>query len=386
MVMRKIYLLFITYLFLISFLFIQCKNTQEYEVREINVSTKENNKINLSTLFKSVEALEFEEIDELYYIKPTKLIVKNDMYYFLSGDMIIVYNSDAYEFTLFNKGEGPGEYINISDFFVDDDENIVINDREGRKLIYYDKQGKHIKDIKHGLLSYNFIKLDHLVYMNSGNLLNGDIKCKVNTVDERTGEIVDNYLKQNEKTGYLSIIEYTNFSFFSDTLSYSQSFSNVIYHLKDGVAIPRLKIDFRGNNLPESFSENYTNLMEFVDDFKKSNYASRIDNYRESDSYLSFIYSYTDEYFNVFFDKRNNKVYNFKSYYDDFLFPDIEQKKSYDLLSIFADENSFYFSIEASYFMDMCKKSNNISPVAEKIYSNITEDSNAIILKYNLNK
>jgi hypothetical protein len=385
MIMRERYLLFITYLFLISFLFVQCKNVQEYEVRKINISTKENPEINLSTLFKSVEALEFEERNELYYIRPAKLILKNDTYYFLSGDMIIVYNNNIYEFTLFNKGDGPGEYINISDFFVDDDENILINDREGRKLIYYDKQGKHIKDIKHGLLSYNFTKLDHLVYMNFGNLLNED-RYKVNVVDERTNEIVDNYLKQDKKAGYLSVIENTSFSFFSDTLSYSQSFSNVIYHLKNGLAIPRFEIDFGKNNLPGYFPENYTNLMEFIDSFKKSNYASRIDNYRESTSYMSFMYSCAGEYFNVFFDKKNNKVYNFKSYYDDLLFPDIKQRKTYDLLSVFADDDSFYFSIEASYFIEMYKKSNNITPIAEKIYSNINEDSNAIILKYNLNK
>jgi hypothetical protein len=356
---------------------------QEYEVRKINILTKENHKINLSDIFKSVEVIEFEEINELYYIKPTKLIIKNDNYYFLSGDMIIVYSNNIHEFILFNKGEGPGEYINISDFFVDDDENIVINDREGRKLIYYNKYGKYIKDIKHGLLSYNFTKLDHLIYLNSGNLLN-DVKCKVNVIDERTDEIIDNYLEQDERAGYLSFIEYTNFSFFSDTLSYSQSFSNVIYYLKNGLSIPRLEIDFEKNNLPKSFSNNYTNIVDFFDSFKKSNYASRIDNYRETKAYMSFMYSFSNEYFDVFFDKKNNKVYNFKSYYDDFLFPDIEQKKSYDLLSIFADENSFYFSIEASYFMEIYKKSNKITPIAEKIYSNINEDSNAIILKYNL--
>ncbi|MDR1182251.1 MAG: 6-bladed beta-propeller [Bacteroidales bacterium] len=227
------------------------------------------------------------------------------------------------------------------------------------------------KDIKHGLLSYNFIKSGHLLYMNSGNLLNEDTKYKVNVIDERTGKIVDNYLKLDEKLGYLSVMEYTNFSFFSDTLSYSQSFSNVIYQLKDGFSIPRLELDFGKNNLPESFPEDYTNLMEFIGSFRKSSYASRIDNYRESASYLSFMYSYANEYFNVFFDKRNNKIYNFKSYYDDLLFPDIEQKKSYDLLSVFADENSFYFSIEATYYIEMYKRSTNITPMAKKIYSNI---------------
>lgn len=379
--------------------FCQCKNAEKgsSHIQKIVISPSEAHEIKTSQLFTSADMIELKSDDSLVYVKPTKLVVKNNKYYFKSKNMIIVYDSCGnYDSSLFKKGNGPGEYINISDFHIEDNGNIVINDREGRKLMYYTGNGQFLKSINHGLLSYIFFKKKNKIYLNSGNLM--DAKYRVNLLDEKNSRITATFLKQEESMAYLSVIEYTNFSFFEDTLSYSHTFSNTIYQLKENEAIPRIEIDFGKNNLPDDFVTEYQDLRTFMDAFQKSNYASRIDGYHEGKNFLFFLYSFQNTRSFVWVSKQHNLIYNFNRIEDDLLFPEISHKTSYNLLPICINDDYLYVSIEAFEFIDLynqIKEKMSVKewngyikkrPDIERIYSNIREDSNALILRYKQKK
>lgn len=383
-------------IFIMTFAFLSCRHDSKLDnALRINIEPDKTRNFNISELFSSVDLIELRSDSNVVFVKPVKLNVYNGLYYLHSNDMIVVFDSIGNNVLLFNnKGLGPHEYINISDMIVEN-ENIIINDREGQKLLFYDLNGNFIESFKHGLLAYNFTKVGDEVFLNSGNLMNASSAYKVNLYDLKSEKMRSGFIKQEIGLDYLSIMEYTNFSLLGDTLSYSQSFSNTIYRLKDnGEVIPRVEVDFGKHNLPDEFLHENKSLRAFYENFTKSDFASRIDGYYENEKMIFFMYSYQDKKPFVFYDKKKQKVYNFDRFTDDLLFSGIVQTTSYNLLPLLMDEKFMYVSIDAHRFIELYeelikKYSNdeiwsqlpNIQQL-EKIYKSIDEESNPIILRY----
>ena len=353
---------YVTHLYfckLICFLILaSCNNSGEnkFAGRIVEVNPEKIQSVRLSQLFSEVEFVCTEMAHaDVVYTRPEKLIVKDDIYYMKAGHMIIVCNQAGDLISLIDKrGNGPGEYLTISDFQVDGNGDIWLNDREGRKLLKYSKTGVHLKTSQHKLLAYNFFLDDAgKFYLNSGNLLNSSSQYRINVWDEQNNKMIQHFLEQNKGWGYISVLEMTNFSCFADTLSYSQSFSNTIWHLAGQKAIPRLQIDFGKHNMPKDFVEQHTNLRSLAAGWAKSSYATRIDDYCEGERYLFFTYAYNGRQPFVYWFKDKDVVLQFDEFEDDLLFPSVSQETNYKLLPILMNEDYVYVSMDAYRFKEL---------------------------------
>ena len=192
---------------------ISCKrSTKEKVGRKIEIIPTNSKQVKLSQIFSSADVLNLN-LNDIVYSKPKKMIIKDDHFFMLSRSTIIVCNTNGdLILHIARRGNGPGEYIGITDFHVEDNGDIIINDREGRKMIRYNSQGEYINTINHNLLSYNFIKLNDKIYLNSGNLINAESKYRINVWDEVENTLEQGYIMQDKELGYLSVMEYTNFS------------------------------------------------------------------------------------------------------------------------------------------------------------------------------
>jgi len=380
----------------ISVFFVSCKESikEQYASQIIKLNPAKTELIRFSQLFSSVEVFTFNNDNDVVYARPTKIIVKNNLFYMLASKMILVWNVNGELLLSISRiGNGPGEYIGINDFLVEDNGYIIVNDNGGKKMIRYNEQGEYVNTINHKLNSNNFTKIKNEFYINSGDLGGAQTEYKINVWDETKSIITNRYIKKGKESWYFGVLEYTNFSFFDDTLSYSQAFSNIIYQLTDKAAIPRLVIDFGNNNLPKGYAEEFNDMISFMESFRSSNYASYIDDYLEGNNYLFLAYSCHGKKPFLFLSKEDNVAHHFDKFEDDFLFPGVIQNTGYLFLPVFMDENALYFSIDAYRFIELYDSIKNSDDqkwenqtLMKSIYDQIDENSNSLIIRYIIKK
>lgn len=342
-------------LLILPLLILSCQRDSNFDsLAKININPQKSICLKASDVFDSIELIELKSDSNIVFVKPVRLNVNEGLYYLLSDDVIVVFDSLGNNVMLFDrKGHGPTEYLNISDFLIESD-NLFINDREGRRLLVYDLNGNIIESFKHDLLAYNFIKIGGVVYLNSGNLINAQTSYRINKYDLSSKSVTAGYINQITGLDYLSVIEFTNFSLFGDTLSYSQSFSNVIYHLSEkGGVTPRFEIDFGKHNLTDDFLLEHKTLRAFFENLKVSDYATRIDGYSENEANMFFMYSYQNKKPFVIYNKKEHRIYNFDRFTDDFLFPDIVQTTSYSMMPLLVTERYMYISLDSHQFIKL---------------------------------
>lgn len=389
------YLFFI----LIIFCFVQCtkqKTDTCQNVQTLAINPKQINPIKFSNLFSAQEVIKVSNDSINVLSKPSKLLTADNHFYFCSNNILFVYDQEGNCILNINKkGNGPGEYITISDFSIDSDKKLLeINDGEGGKIVRYDMNGNYVGEIKYKLFSSNFVNYRNDLYMYSGRTKNAEKDYSIHILNSETGDSKKKIVEVPAEEKYLNFIEYTNFAIWDDTLSYSSSISNTIYYIKDRELYPRLTIDFGKSALPSNAYHEFTNLSDFVNYINSNKYAARIDGYAENSSFLFFIYTYENLRPFVLFDKKRNKLYHFSNFENDLLFPTVNQRTAYDILPVFMDDNHCYWMIEAYQFLELFNDIKSKMPQSEYdefirknqklnlIYQNLQPEDNPLILKY----
>ncbi len=355
------------------------------EVRVLSVDPESAGSIHLSELFKSVEVIPLA----LDLQKPTKAIQTDSVLCYTDGSVLVVCKpSGEVRHIVDHRGRGHGEYSQISDFQIDESDGFWINDMLGRKSFHYDSTGNFLEQYDHGLLSYNFYIEDGLIYLNAGNLQNADCPWRIASWNISANVFEVGYLKQETDLGWLSLIEKTNFACFEDTLSYSQSLSNDIYWLNDGQAVPRLHIDFGHAAMPEDCVNRYHELRPFFESMSQSQYAWRIDGYREDADRLFFSYTYQDSHPFVFFDKKSGRISHFSHFEDDLLFPGVQQETSYNTYPIGHTETSVMFVKSVWTFKELMEnvmKSGEVSAALRAQWQSVidtSDETDYVVLRY----
>lgn len=90
--------------------------------------------------FSSIEFIPLETNDSCLLSDITKIIYKDSLYYIsdaTSSCIFIFSETGKFVKSIRRIGEGPGEYLSISDFDIDNEKNIYINSAVNRKLIKY---------------------------------------------------------------------------------------------------------------------------------------------------------------------------------------------------------------------------------------------------------
>jgi len=394
----------IKYLFFYVFLIlsIKCTNKESSDYSNVKTFVVDQNKIKnftYSTIFKDYELICFTGDNSDVLVKPEKILVNEFGYFFESSDAIYFYdNMGKFKSAIKRKGTGPGEYLTISDFIVDLSSNTIeINDGELKKILRFNFDGEFIDEYLHHMNSYSFAKVSENNYLlNSGRLYNDKVTKSLTLFNVKSGENEIGYNEIEDNLRYLNFIEYTNFANIGDTLSYSSSISNKIFAIDNKGMYPRIILDFKSNNLPNKYFEKYRDLIEFVNDLKKTNYVSIFDGYQENSKFIFLSYSYQNKRPFLIIDKNKNNVYNFNQFEDDLLFPFIIQETGYNSLPCLIDDNYFYVFIDSYKFIELFENHKNKISSEEytkyiqnksqifNVYKNISPEDNPILIKYKL--
>ena len=135
------------FFFVILLVLVSCNNNDKLGFLSIPVDSNEDNSLKLSEISESVEAIELEVTDESL-ISSVMDVLYTDNYYIIRDRKNLMSFDKKGKFIrkIGSVGQGPGEYENIIDVAVDNDnEKIFIYTNKG-KIICYDFNGFFLKE------------------------------------------------------------------------------------------------------------------------------------------------------------------------------------------------------------------------------------------------
>lgn len=243
-------------------------------------------------------------------------------------------------FKIDKKGKGPGEYVEASSFCVTENQEIIINDFSGKKILFYNRVGEFIRELHtdfhpndiaslgDGLLAItSFYPSKRLIIMGS----DGKIIRKEFDRELGFGHVYNNDLITSLGKAYFR-------EFFEDT----------IFQIDGDKIIKKYFVDFQEKRMLKSYymSLPFSNRNGISAKFIPEGFRFGSHNLVETHDYLSFYFWETPRRFNKYWCLYNKKsgqttYMNVNMDFDD-LFGDRDPQQI-----IAAKNNQFYFPLDS---------------------------------------
>lgn len=253
--------------------------------------------INLSEIASSVKCIPLAMQDSIVMDELTQVIVKDSFIYAadraslykfsLTGELMSVVN---------HRGSSPTEYINISDFQVDENGNVWVLSRNNKALFNYSWDGNLHKKISLDTWFERFSIINgEKMLLYAGNEKSNEYRHTLYILDLQKEKIVNRYLEiDDNKSVYLHVKSPNHFSYSGDSRFFYQMFNDTIYTLnKGGVPTPEYLLSFADKNIPSSFYEQkYGNIMDFFQNLLGKGYAYGTDLFLKNDTFSLYSFYY----------------------------------------------------------------------------------------------
>lgn len=294
----------LTGLFLFLFLCVACSNKNKKVEGNVPVSIIDYASIAKSNLndferLKECEYILFNDSGKVAFGEIDKIKVTNKRIYIADGrmDVLAVYDRNGVGLgTVGVHGQGPNEFINITDFDVDSLGNVALLDGRLDKVLLYDSAFRFTREYK---LPF---EVDVLQFLKDGNMMmglsswnRGEHEGEKIVVVDRNMKVINSFFTYDEYVdpGYW-ISDYM-FAKSSEGIAYNQTINDDIYvFTHSGDLKEVIHFDFGSETVPDKSKKDIeANLMDF-DDY----------------CLLSKIYQATDHYIiGTLWDHRKTKMF-----------------------------------------------------------------------------
>jgi hypothetical protein len=346
-----------------------------------------NDRPSVPDIFEKIEIIPLETTNnsllDFRSSSPNKTIKHNDCIYFLEIDraMISVFTSDGkFLRRLDRKGRGPGEYLSINDFIVNRfTNNLEILSPELRCIFVYDLETfKPIETIPLPAdlpAVHQFHNLTPDVYALVSYA--GDVKLFFYSVKDGKTMEANYFLPEwfNNNTGYVSSRDYT-FYVYNDELCFEQMYNGQVFTLSPDnyELIPRYSWDmgkhsFSPSVLPGNESADY--YMRTTRDISMS-FAILFQIFQENSRYYITRFRFKNRYKHLIYKKETQDYLLFETFAEGGQF-----------IPEWSDDNAFY-SVISPMYINLVINESMLDEKNQRIYSQIKEDDNPMIIKYTL--
>lgn len=283
---------YITLFCLLLLLSISCVDNKksEFEIEEIYVDINSKS-VAFCELIDSVKFIKLETSDDVLIGLIHRVVIVEDKIYIhdiqTHSIFIFDYYTGYFLLKINNFGNGPGEYLDISYFEVNPkDELIEILDRNSKKLIKYDKDGKFVEERKISFYANSF------GYVNNGKNI---IFSKYSINDGYDSEILVFNNKLDLVNDFLKIERFTSYSiaqanqvnkFQDDMISFLPKNSPFIYHVYSDSVKSKYYVNFGKNWNDDFLYMPVKNPGELVDIANKNNYITALGDWETKDKLL----------------------------------------------------------------------------------------------------
>lgn len=347
--------------------------------------------IDYLNLIDSIKVVKLETNENCLIGSISKIIYDQNYIYILdeiSSKALLKYDqSGKFIQKISNVGNGPGEYVRLTDFFLLNDE-VVLLDGYSSKIMFFSKTGQFLSEfsVKTVAEKFGIIDNSHFCMLNeSKTSFFSDYNIMV--IDS-LGNTVKKLMKipSYSKDKNLSLYKPTDY-YLGNELLYTDIFNNNIFIIgKDAISI-KYHFDFGKYTLDKAFLN--TNKKLTASDLllilnKKKDIVNSIDFFNENDKYIFFQCLKKGNIFQIFY----NKVEKTKYIFDYNSFP--EWLKYISRPFIHSGYNTFSTTFN-SYSIEDFKHQHSKNISKNAIYSKLNsviektkESDNPIIITYYL--
>lgn len=302
---------------ILSLLLISCNDELMVAKKIITINDFELKQFHSSSdLFENINLIPLEMSDSCIIGNPTKIIIEHDHFYIMDNNdksITIFLNNGKFYKKIKNKGLAYNEYINLVDFTVASNGDILILDNQKKAVFYYDSMG-----VFKNRLSIDFYA-DALELLNDSTLVfNGSgVGPRVVVWDIVHQKVLKEYLEYDKRLSsrvLRPLIKYNG------NIYFKQDFVSSVYKVTSDSLSIEYYIDFEKRNL------NINNLIRSDYGFyvPPINYATA-NLFFESDNYILFNFECEElnnlPYY-VYYSKKTGikKVVNYDYYKDNIIF------------------------------------------------------------------
>ena len=375
------------------------RNDTEYK---INVDSLENKGICLiSSYFKSVKPIILETSENILLRSIDAIQTTNDCIFILDRGYKKLYRFDkAGKFIrqIGHLGNGPGEFSNISDFTVDENNKLVfILDNYTSKIHIYKFTGEHISSINiHNTIDGLF---GHIQFFNNQLFLDYqpiEVSSKVTApllikIDANSGKLLDKYLSSETHNLGFQLITFKDNSYFysknSHTPFYAPIYSSIVFSIENDIT-PYFQI--KSNRLlgKEDIEKLDLSYPGIIADINNMNKIKSILNFLEIGDYI--ICEYADWYklSTIVFSKTNKSANLYGGLFDDYIYKTFEESIPHYLAC--SDKKGMYAYLninDVPLFIDYYQSGKmrfDFNQLQIDITQYLSEDSNPLLFYYEL--
>lgn len=368
----KTFSLYWVMIILISNLSCKSENIKEIEVKE-EINIEEGEKIQLSKLIDSFTYITLEDkelIGKIY-----KLKVTDDSFYIhdnLGKSLLKYSHSGEFVYKISKHGRGPGEYIRITDFIIDNAGGVQILNVGSHKRLWFDEKGNYLKETEIKSMDFNHSYLNDstiISYHHPGMKLKS--KYAFHVWDHHLNTLMNEDIKfEKYKDKFLNGSLYP-FSKYQNTINFCGDFSNIIYSInKLGAAQPKYRLNFNYYEWPpEKMYKEFYNTNPFMFMKGMEPYVHFLNFIEDSRVACISFYVKKDKY-HAFYNKSDKDVICASEFVDDIGLGTTN-------FNIVAQQDGFWYAIVETFEMD------NLQDL-KKQGIKVSDNTSFLILKFKL--
>lgn len=354
-------------------------------------NTPEHFRISLKDYIGNLELIPLETNSESIISDVSKVLCYDNSYIISdrqSGKILQFDDKGRFMRSFGKKGRGPLEYI--------DNRDVEINHKTGElgvlsitnplTILNYSISGDNAySKVYENIKGYRFYHLsDSIVLVYYTGNYEQDFTL---IVSDKLGQVKASYFPNPHSSQYSSIPDQT-FHVYDDLVLFNRERSNVIYQIEEnGHISERYHIDFGKYNMPDNIKELfYTDFHEYRE--RAKNYVAGVDQFLESEDHIYFSFGFHQYSVSAFYSKDSQILklgYSTRGWLDGMLISPTtiignEFITILDAYEVF--EIADYIEDKTSpAWIEFLEE----NPMFSKLYNNLKEDSNPVLVKFNLN-
>lgn len=367
-------------LFLILFLILLnntgCNRSHESNILEIDVNFSKNDNLP-NEVISGVDYIPLETNDESLIGRISKILVTDERIYILDAMMsralFVFDNHGNFLFKIKRIGKGPGEYTELNDFTLFQDKIILL---AFKSVLFFNTDGKFLFSEEIETIADNIIvKSEAEVYLFQNYFLD-----RSNFVDKH---IIKTNLKFTKTKKYFppfkkEMHNYYRFQKDKDQILLSSPplYSNVIYNVTNRNYYPFIQFNFINKNIPAEFQSHSIQNSDEIEYPIVRNIISK-------DEFIYFLVTYGNYYYIGLHFYKGDQTFIGKKIDGQ----TISNPVIYDIngSSLYTYMEAFYFLNPLYYNNDSDIDKHNTMVSKLKLKNEFDEESNPIIIRYNIN-
>lgn len=242
---------------LLIFIFIACdltkedkKNTVRGDIVSIPITEMETDYGKLSDFAEDIKMIPLEFSGDCILDKVEKIVMSDSCIFIMERynqkGIYVFDHSGKYLYRVGNCGQGPDEFVDLSDFSLNEEQQLIyLYDIMRKKVLIFSFEGDFIKDIQMNYYADKFEYQDNLFYLYRESPVMGDPAYSLVIKDDK-GKTINKYYPLINKSPY---IHDCIFRKLDNEILFAEYMRDSVFSVRSGELTPKYFIDYKDKSM-----------------------------------------------------------------------------------------------------------------------------------------